>query len=87
MREVCCFCLKEHKSGIHVPKDKNDRSVKCNHTTRTSPYPQIGAAKRNQWVQPKSSVMLNRQFEGAHPIDVFVVLLGRWSDGSTAPVM
>jgi hypothetical protein len=30
--EVCCFCLKEHKSGIHVPKAQNYRSVKCAHT-------------------------------------------------------
>lgn len=41
VRDVCCFCLKEHKSGISVPKDKNDRSVKCTHTTSTHPYPSI----------------------------------------------
>ena len=38
VREICCFCLKEHKSGIHVPKDENDRSVKCTHTIHNSPY-------------------------------------------------
>jgi hypothetical protein len=36
---------------------------------------------------PKSPVMLNAQFKGAQPIDVFVVPVGRWSDGSAAPVM
>ncbi len=37
---------------------------------------------------PKSPVMLNPQFSGApEPIDVFVVPVGRWSDGSAAPVM
>jgi hypothetical protein len=36
---------------------------------------------------PKSPVMLNPQFKGAQPIDVFVVAVGRWSDGSAAPVM
>jgi hypothetical protein len=36
---------------------------------------------------PKSPVMLNPQFKGAQPIDVFVVLVGTWSDGSAAPVM
>ncbi|HEV2424106.1 MAG TPA: hypothetical protein VGZ29_04675 [Terriglobia bacterium] len=36
---------------------------------------------------PKSPVMLNSQFKGAQPIDVFVVPVGRWSDGSAAPVM
>jgi hypothetical protein len=29
---------------------------------------------------PKSPVMLNPQFKGAQPIDVFVVLVGTWSD-------
>ena len=29
---------------------------------------------------PKSPVMLNPQFKGAPPIDVFVVLVGTWSD-------
>jgi hypothetical protein len=36
---------------------------------------------------PKSPVMLNPQFKGAQPIDVFVVPVGRWSDGASAPVM
>ena len=36
---------------------------------------------------PKSPVMLNPQFKGVQPIDVFVVPVGRWSDGSAAPVM
>ncbi len=36
---------------------------------------------------PKSPVMLNPQFKGIQPIDVFVVPVGRWSDGSVAPVM
>lgn len=36
---------------------------------------------------PKSPVMLNPQFKGVQPIDVFVVPVGRWSDGSIAPVM
>ncbi|MFZ0860442.1 MAG: hypothetical protein WCA27_21145 [Candidatus Sulfotelmatobacter sp.] len=36
---------------------------------------------------PRSPVMLNPQFKGAQPIDVFVVPVGRWSDGSAAPVM
>jgi hypothetical protein len=37
---------------------------------------------------PKSPVMLNPQFRGApEPIDVFMVPVGRWSDGSLAPVM
>jgi len=31
---------------------------------------------------PKSPVMLNPQFKGAQPIDVFVVPVGRWTDGS-----
>ena len=36
----------------------------------------------------KSPVMLNPQFRGApEPIDVFMVPVGRWSDGSAAPVM
>ena len=36
---------------------------------------------------PKSPVMLNPQFRGApEPIDVFMVPVGRWSDGSAAPV-
>jgi hypothetical protein len=36
---------------------------------------------------PNSPVMLSRQFKGAQPIDVFIVPVGRWSDGSAAPVM
>jgi hypothetical protein len=36
---------------------------------------------------PKSPVMRNPQFKGAQPIDVFVVPVGRWSDGTPAPVM
>ena len=36
---------------------------------------------------PKSPVMLNPQFEGVQPIEVFVVPVGRWSDGTPAPVM
>ena len=36
---------------------------------------------------PKSLVMLNPQFKGAQPIDMFIVPMGRWSDGSAAPVM
>jgi len=37
---------------------------------------------------PKSPVILNPQFGGApEPIDVFIVSVGRWSDGSAAPVM
>jgi hypothetical protein len=36
----------------------------------------------------KSPVMLNPQFSGApEPIDVFMVPVGRWSDGSAAPLM
>ena len=36
---------------------------------------------------PKSPVMLIPQFKGTQPIDVFIVPVGRWSDGSAAPVM
>lgn len=36
---------------------------------------------------PKSPVTLHLQFKGAQPIDVFVVALGTWSDGTPAPVM
>lgn len=35
----------------------------------------------------KSPVMLNPQFKGSEPIDVFVVSVGTWSDGTAAPVM
>ena len=36
---------------------------------------------------PKSPVMLIPQFKGAQPIDVFIVPVARWSDGSAAPIM
>lgn len=36
---------------------------------------------------PKSPVMLIPQFKGAQPIDVFIVPVSRWSDGTPAPVM
>jgi hypothetical protein len=36
---------------------------------------------------PKSPVMLIPQFKGAQPVDVFIVPVGRWSDGSAASVM
>ena len=36
---------------------------------------------------PKSPVMLNPQLKGAQPINVFIVPVGKWSDGSAAPVM
>jgi hypothetical protein len=37
---------------------------------------------------PKSPVYLIPQFQGApEPIDVFMVLTGKWSDGTPAPVM
>jgi len=36
---------------------------------------------------PNSPVMLNPQFRDAEPINVFVVPVGRWSDGTAAPVM
>jgi hypothetical protein len=36
---------------------------------------------------PKSPVMLIPQFKGAQPIDVFIVPVARWSDGSAAPAM
>lgn len=37
---------------------------------------------------PKSPVMLNPQFSGApEPIDVFMVPIDRWSDGTAAPAM
>jgi hypothetical protein len=36
---------------------------------------------------PNSPVYLNPQFDGApEPIDVFIVLTGKWSDGSPAPL-
>ncbi len=36
---------------------------------------------------PKSPVMLIPQFKGVQPIDVFIVPLGTWSDGTPSPVM
>ncbi|HTS05436.1 MAG TPA: hypothetical protein VMP68_07625 [Candidatus Eisenbacteria bacterium] len=36
---------------------------------------------------PKSPVMLNPQFKGVQPIDVFVIPVGAWSDGTSAPAM
>ena len=36
---------------------------------------------------PRSPVMLIPQFKGAQPIDVFIVPVSKWSDGSAAPVM
>ena len=36
---------------------------------------------------PNSPVMLNPQFKGAEPIDVWVISVGKWSDGTAAPVM
>jgi hypothetical protein len=36
---------------------------------------------------PKSPVMLTPQFKGIQPVDVFIVPVGRWSDGTPAPLM
>lgn len=36
---------------------------------------------------PNSPVMLNPQFKGIEPIDVWVIPVGKWSDGTPAPVM
>jgi hypothetical protein len=36
---------------------------------------------------PNSPVMLNPQFKDIAPIDVWVVSVGKWSDGTPAPVM
>ena len=36
---------------------------------------------------PKSPVMLNPQFKGVQPIEVFVVAVGRWSNGAPTAVM
>lgn len=36
---------------------------------------------------PNSPVMLIPQFKGTQPINVFIVPVGRWSDGTPAPVM
>jgi hypothetical protein len=36
---------------------------------------------------PNSPVMLNPQFKDAEPIDVWVIPVGKWADGTPAPVM
>jgi hypothetical protein len=36
---------------------------------------------------PKSPVMLNPQFKDVQPIDVFIVPVGTWSDGTPGPAM
>jgi len=36
---------------------------------------------------PNSPLMLNPQFKDAEPIDVWVISVGKWSDGTPAPVM
>jgi hypothetical protein len=36
---------------------------------------------------PNAPLMLNPQFKGVEPIDVWVISVGKWSDGSPAPVM
>jgi hypothetical protein len=36
---------------------------------------------------PKSPVMLIPQFKGVQPIEVFIIPVGKWSDGTPAPVM
>ena len=36
---------------------------------------------------PNSPVILNPQFKDAEPIDVWVISVGKWSDGTPAPVM
>ncbi len=36
---------------------------------------------------PNSPVTLNPQFKDAEPIDVWVISVGKWSDGTAAPVM
>jgi len=36
---------------------------------------------------PKSPVMLNPQFKDVQPIDVFIVPVGMWSDGTPVPAM
>jgi hypothetical protein len=36
---------------------------------------------------PNSPVMSNPQFKDAEPIDVWVIPVGKWSDGTPAPVM
>jgi hypothetical protein len=29
VREICCFCLQQHKSGIYVAKNPHSRELKC----------------------------------------------------------
>lgn len=36
---------------------------------------------------PRSPVMLNPQFKDVQPIDVFIVPVGKWSDGTPGPAM
>jgi hypothetical protein len=36
---------------------------------------------------PNAPVLLNPQFKDAEPIDVWVISVGKWSDGTPAPVM
>jgi hypothetical protein len=36
---------------------------------------------------PNTPVMLNPQFKDTEPIDVWVISVGKWSDGTPAPVM
>ena len=36
---------------------------------------------------PNAPLMLNPQFKDAEPIDVWVIEVGKWSDGSAAPAM
>ena len=36
---------------------------------------------------PQSPVMFNPQFKDAQPIEVFVISVGKWSDGTSAPLM
>jgi len=60
--------------------DRDDHNVGCFMRLRWT-------ARLGVLIWPKSPVMLSPQFKGAQPIDVFVVPVGRWSDGSAAPVM
>jgi hypothetical protein len=36
---------------------------------------------------PNSPVVLSPQFKGTQPFNVFIVPVGRWSDGTAAPAM
>lgn len=47
------------------------------------------AIKGSDWGAdlPDTPVALNQQFIDEQPIDVFIVAIGRWSDGTAAPVM